>query len=277
MGTGMKRRLAAILFAILGSAATADPSGLRAFVTGDDSRGWDAVGRLDIANEAFCTGALISETLVLTAAHCLFDSETGERYPDDAIEFRAGWRNGRAAAYRAVRRSVVNPAYDFGGENRPARVAADLALLELATPVRKSTVVPFGTGARPRKGGEVSVVSYGRDRAAAASIQERCKVLARQQGALVLNCTVEHGSSGSPIFVIEDGVPRIVSVISAKAHLRDLPVSLGTTLDDTLERLKAELALSDGYFTPVRGSLPSVTPRSGGAAGSAKFVRPSGS
>ena len=39
---------------------------LKTLITGDDSRGWEAVGRLDMAGQAFCTGALIASDLVLT-------------------------------------------------------------------------------------------------------------------------------------------------------------------------------------------------------------------
>lgn len=273
----MKRLVAAMLCLAFGAPAFAETTGLRAFVTGDDSRGWEAVGRLNIAGVAFCTGSLISDTLVLTAAHCLFDADTGERYPDTSIEFLAGWRGGRADAYRSVRRAVIAPDYDFAGADKTARVASDLALLELSTPVRKSSVTPFEIGTWPRKGREVGVVSYAHDRAEAASIQETCKVLARQQGALVMDCDVDHGSSGAPVFAIENGTPRIVSVISAKAHVGDLAVSLGTGLGPTLDTLKAMLATSDGMFTSVRGTLPEVSGRTGGAAGSAKFMKPSGS
>ncbi|MAE89375.1 MAG: trypsin, partial [Pelagibaca sp.] len=79
----------------------------------EDGRPWQAVGRLELAGKAFCTGALIAPDMVLTAAHCLFDAETGARIPADKIQFLAGWRNGRAAAYRRVRRAVAHPSYDF--------------------------------------------------------------------------------------------------------------------------------------------------------------------
>jgi secreted trypsin-like serine protease len=92
-------------------------------MTGDDTRGWEAVGRLNIAGKAFCTGSLVSETIVLTAAHCLFDAESGAAFDPTSIEFLAGWRDGRAAAYRGVRRAAIHPDYDFDGPDKASRSA----------------------------------------------------------------------------------------------------------------------------------------------------------
>lgn len=262
--------LALLLPALPAGADAAGPQGLD---TADQARGWEGVGKLLLGERGFCTGALVGADLVLTAAHCLFDHDTGARLPDPQITFQAGWRNGRAEAYRKVRRSVADPDYIYAGEDDLDRVGHDLALLQLDRPILLPQLPPFATADRPASGAEVSVVSYAQDRSGIPSIERGCRVLADEGKALVLNCDIDFGSSGSPVFSLEAGGARVVSVISAKAELDGRKVALAVPVEPAIAALREELAQAETRRPGVSG----VRILSGGEAGGeggAKFLAP---
>ena len=253
------------------TAVQAQETPLVALETRQDSRGWDAVGRLDIAGKGFCTAALIRDHLILTAAHCLYDTD-GTLISADRFSFRAGFRSGRAEATRAIRRTVPHPSYDFGdGTTNPQAVAVDIGLLELARPIRTTRIQPYQTVAHPITGDRVRVVSYGRGRQDAPSLQDVCAVLGRQTGVIVMTCEVAFGSSGAPVFMDVAGEIRIVSVVSAMAQVNGEPVSLGTSLRLPLSQL---LAHYDNLGPAVRGATQRPTTGTDRNDTGAKFVRP---
>ncbi|SLN23902.1 Glutamyl endopeptidase precursor [Roseivivax jejudonensis] len=251
--------------------AGASAAGLLSLGSSEEGGDWDAVGRIEIEGRAFCTGALVAPHLVLTAAHCLYDSDTGARVPAERMQFRAGWRNGRAAAYRWVRRAVHLPDFVYAAPANSERVRHDVALLELQHPINNTTIIPFETDRRPDAGDQIGVVSYAHDRSEAPSLQEMCEVISRQDGVVVMSCSVDFGSSGSPVFSFASGTPRIVSVVSAKAEAQGDAVSLGIGLDGPVERLRSELDR-----VRAEAALPGTRSVQAGARveTGAKFVRP---
>ncbi|UWQ17889.1 serine protease [Jannaschia sp. M317] len=258
MMTTLRKTVAA---AILGLAATlpglADETNLQTLRTADDNRGWEAVGRLNFGDTGFCTAALVTADVVLTAAHCLYDKVTNEPVPVEEIEFQAGLRFGRAEAYRGIRRVVIHPEYDFYDPDRLGRVGADIALLELDRPVRNGYVQPFRTQVRVHAGQSVQVVSYGKNRAEAPAHENDCSILTRDDDVLVLSCSVEFGSSGAPVFATYNGEVRVVSVISAKAEWEGRPVALAAVMEGELDALISEFARTPA-FAPVGKTVSAV-------------------
>jgi len=263
-----------IALSVLGMGGVfAQTSRLQELSTGNDARGWEAVGRLDIDGKGFCTGALIAPDLVLTAAHCMFDKATGSQVTPDRIAFLAGLRGGRPEATRRVRQTVLHPSYVNDDADTATVVPFDVALLQLSQPIRTTRVVPFQISTSVLHGTEIGVVSYAEDRAEAPSLQEICNVLGQQSGVLIMDCDITFGASGAPIFRVENGQPRLVSVVSAMAEIDGQKVALGMDLAAPIEILRQELANAQGTFNSPPTTARVIRPGDRGDTG-ALFVRP---
>ena len=157
------------------------------------------------------------------------------------LRFVAGFRSGKYAALRKVVRAVTDEDYVFDGVPDFAGVRADLALLELDSPVPADAVTPFAAGGLD--GGDVAIVSYARDRSQLPSIEAPCRIVSDVGGVLALDCGVNFGASGGPVLEGEGADARLVAVVSAmgKVVSSGADVTLAVVAEPGFATLRAAL------------------------------------
>ncbi|MCW9044011.1 MAG: trypsin-like peptidase domain-containing protein [Pseudopelagicola sp.] len=269
------RVVIAMIVACVAALPAFGEEGLRALRSRGDLIGWEAVGRVALVGKGYCTGALISSDLVLTAAHCVYD-DAGRPIPPERIRFEAGYVAGSSLAARQVDRVVAEEGYvpSTDGKIATNMMRHDIALLRLAFPISVSEASPFALYDSPQTGDRVSVLSYGQGRSEHLSWQRTCSILARGRGLMSFDCDITYGSSGAPVFARYGNRVRILSLVSAMGRDRDgRKVGYGMELPQTVARLKARMR-GQGLAT-VRGSLGARRITVGGARKptGAKFLR----
>lgn len=263
-------------FLLLAPPGRAADSELEKLDTWGSNRGWEGVGFLNIGNRASCTATMIRPDLVLTAAHCLYDSDTGKRIDPRKIEFRAGWRSGKSVAKRFGARAVIHPAYEDGSGNKltAQQIRNDIALIQLADPILSTHADPFRADRGVADGNLVSVVSYGQGRNDALSRQRECQILDSSGGVLAMSCDAVPGSSGAPVFAMREGRPRIVAVVSAIGKVDGREMSFAMDIERPLADVLTALRSGKGVFPATVTAARRLSVGSERAIGGARFVKP---
>ncbi len=184
-----------------------------ALFTGPESRPWAAVGRLTRDGHFVCTATLISETAVLTAAHCVLD-DSGTPYEFGRLRFQAGVYGNTALLEREIVGARVHPGYRSAYFADMETTASDVAMLDLGWPVGSHEVwpIPVGNWGGDRRG--LLLPSYGPSRGTELVIDPSCGVDAVLGAVLQLFCTPPEGASGAPLVAGVGPERRVIGVLS---------------------------------------------------------------
>lgn len=182
-----------------------------------------AIGRLNMGNGAYCTGALIGRDLVVTASHCLYNRRTDRWVKASSLHFLLGFRSGEYSQHARVARYTVDKNFNpkAPGEN----LGAGWAILVLTAPAPAGTA-PLALAAGDLAGDtNTEIKGYSVRRKYALSTSSPCRTRA-VSGLLLGDCKAEQGMSGAPMIDMASGAFVGIQVAGGRSGRRDVLVGV---------------------------------------------------